>query len=71
MTKVLLEFELTCPLTAGHLQRISDAHGWYGMHRITIAPSSDRLTVEYDASRLTPEQVESGLHRAGLPVRRA
>jgi hypothetical protein len=70
MTKVLVEYELTAPLTPGHLQRIADLHGWYGFYRVTVAGEGGQISVEYDASRLTPDQVLSGLHRAGLPVKR-
>jgi hypothetical protein len=30
----------------------------------------DRLTIEYDASRLTPDQVIRALHQSGIPARR-
>jgi hypothetical protein len=69
MTKILLEFELTGPLDGDLLERISAAHGIYGLLRLKLAPQLDRVTVEYDASRLTPSQVEAALHRAGIPAR--
>lgn len=69
MTKVQIEYELTAPLDETHLKRIADAHGVYGLHRLTVAPTMDRLLVEYDASRLTPDQVARALHRSGIPAR--
>ena len=38
---------------------------------LVLAPSLDNLTVSYDATRLRPEDVESALASAGLPVERA
>ena len=69
MTQVLIEFELLRPLDDVLLKRIADAHGIYGMRRLTVAPTNDHLTVEYDASRLTPDQVAAALHRSGIPAR--
>jgi hypothetical protein len=50
------------------LARISDAHAFYGIHRIVLAPAMDALTVEYDATRLKPAEVESALLSGGIPV---
>ena len=69
MTKVLLDFHLTRPLDETLMQRIADAHGHYGIFHITVAPSLDAIGVEYDASRLTPDQVEARLHMVGIPAR--
>jgi hypothetical protein len=68
MTKVLLEFQLTRPLDETLMQRIADAHGHYGIVRIRVAPTLDSISVEYDASRMTPDQVESRLRQAGIPA---
>jgi hypothetical protein len=70
MTKVQIEFRLARPLTDALLERISHAHTYYGFVRLRPAPSGDRITVEYDASRLTPDQVEAALHGNGIPVTR-
>ena len=69
MTKVEIAFELERPLDAAASDRIAAAHSVYGMLRIAPGPGSGRLTVEYDASRLTADDVEATLRRAGLPVR--
>ena len=70
MTKVQIRFKLQRPLDNVLLARISDAHAFYGIYRVTVAPSMDSLTVEYDASRLKPAEVESALTGGGIPVER-
>ena len=70
MTKVQLHYELERPLTDADARGVADAHSWYGILRVQLGPSLDKLTVEYDASRLTEEDVESVLHRFGLPIKR-
>lgn len=69
MTKVQLRYELLRPLDETLMKRISDAHGIYGFQRITVEPTLDKITVDYDASRLTRGDVESKLHGAGIPVK--
>jgi allophanate hydrolase subunit 1 len=70
MTKVQIRFRLQRPLDETLLARISDAHALYGIQRVTVAPSLDSVTVEYDATRLRPAEVESALAGAGVPVDR-
>ena len=50
------------------MESIARVHGTYGIVRVILAPSLDRITVEYDASRLNAREVESVLHSAGLPI---
>jgi hypothetical protein len=69
MTKVQTVFELTRPLDDAAMEAISRATGIYGIHYVRLAPTLDRVTVEYDASRLLPEHVPASLVRAGVPVR--
>jgi len=40
------------------------------MQRVQLAPSLDQLSVEYDASRLSEQDVEAVLQRFGLPIQR-
>ncbi len=68
MTKVQIRFRLQRPLDDVLMARISDAHSIYGIHRVQVAPSLDSLTVEYDATRLRPAEVESALAGAGIAV---
>ena len=68
MTKVQIRFKLQRPLDDVLLARISDAHAFYGIHKVTLAPAGDRMMVEYDATRLKPAEVESAFAGAGIPL---
>jgi len=68
MTKVQIRFRLTGALDETLLERIADAHAIYGIHRVSVNPSLDGLTVEYDATRLSPADVEAALAGAGIPI---
>jgi hypothetical protein len=35
---------------------------------VQVAPGLDKITVDYDASRMMKTDVESVLHRHGLPI---
>ena len=69
MTKVTLHYDLTRPLTGDDLESLASVHGTYGMARVQVAPSLDKITVDYDASRLMKRDVESVLLRHGIPIR--
>ena len=69
MTKVQAQFDLTRPLDEALMAQIAKAHAVYGIARISVAPTNDSITVEYDATRMNPMEVESVLLRAGIPVR--
>jgi len=71
MTKVQIRFRLAQPLDDTLLQRLSDAHSVYGIQRIRLSPTMDSVTVEYDATRLRPAEVESALAGAGIAVEQA
>jgi hypothetical protein len=68
MTKVQMRFRLQRPLDDALLSRIADTYSIYGIQKIRVNPSLDGLTVEYDATRLRPAEVESALATAGIPV---
>jgi hypothetical protein len=68
MTKVTLHFNLIRPLTDEDLPAIANVHSKYGMARVQIAPSMDKITVDYDASRLMKTDVEAALLRFGIPI---
>jgi len=70
MTKVQLEYNLVRPLTDSDAGAVADVHSWYGIQRVQLTPSLDKLAVEYDASRLTEKDVEAVLLRFGLPIQR-
>ena len=69
MTKVQLHYDLARPLDDALLNKIAAANGIYGFERIQVAPSLDKILVEYDASRLSRANVVAALHGAGIPVR--
>ncbi|MGA2132703.1 MAG: hypothetical protein ABSH50_10450 [Bryobacteraceae bacterium] len=68
MTKVQIDFQLQHPLNDELMTRIARAYSIYGIQKIRLAPSQDSLTVEYDATRLRPAEVQSALTRSGIPV---
>jgi hypothetical protein len=70
MTKVQLQYDLVRPLTDQDAAAIGDVHSWYGIEKVQLAPSLDRLQVEFDASRLSEKDVEAVLQRFGLPIQR-
>jgi hypothetical protein len=68
MTKVQLPFTLSAPLDEQAMNRIADVYRIYGILRISVEPGGQKLTVEYDATRFSPKDVEAALARAGLPL---
>jgi len=70
MTKVQLQYDLERPLTDDDATGVADAHSWYGILRVQLASSLDKLAVEFDASRLTEKDVEAVLLRFRLPIKR-
>lgn len=71
MTKVQIRFRFERPLDEIQLQRLADARVFYGIFGVKLNPSMDVVTVDYDASRLGPKEVESALAGAGIPVQPA
>jgi hypothetical protein len=69
MSRVELHYEFLEPFQDSWAVALERLHGVYGFHALKLAPSLDRLTVVFDASRLTPADVEHHLRMAGLPVR--
>ena len=67
MTKVQRTFKLTRELDDDELTRISHIHTVYGILAVRVM-SSKELFVEYDASRLSPKEVEGTLNENGIPV---
>jgi hypothetical protein len=68
MTKVQIRFRLQRPLDEPELTAIAAVHAKYGIQKIRVADSLDALTVEYDATRLRPAEVEAALTGAGIAV---
>jgi hypothetical protein len=69
MTKVTLHYDLLRPLGDEDLENVANVHSTYGIVRVQVAPGLDKLTVDYDASRLMKKDVEAELRRHGLPVK--
>jgi copper chaperone CopZ len=68
MTKVTLHYDLARPLSDPDLENIANVHSTYGIARVQVAPSLDKITVDYDASRLSKRDVEAELLRHGIPI---
>ncbi|HLI83637.1 MAG TPA: hypothetical protein VKV17_06940 [Bryobacteraceae bacterium] len=68
MTKIDIHFRLQRPLEEAELPRISDLYAIYGIQKIRMDPNMEGITVEYDATRLRPAEVESALASAGIPL---
>jgi hypothetical protein len=69
MTKVTLHYDLLRPLGDDDLDNVANVHGTYGIVRVRLAPALDKLTVDYDASRLMKKDVEAELRRRGMPLK--
>jgi hypothetical protein len=69
MTKVDASLKLSRALTEEDLKNISRVHSVYGMFIVRASPSGDDLFVEYDASRLSPTDVQGILTAHGIPLR--
>ena len=70
MTKVQLAYDLIRPLTDADSSKLADVHSQYGIYKVQLEPSMDKLAVEYDASRLSEQDMEAVLQRFGLPIQR-
>jgi allophanate hydrolase subunit 1 len=68
MTQVRIHFRLQRPLDYAMLARVAEVNALYGIQRVRVAPTLDSLTVDYDATRLRPAEVESALAAAGIPI---
>lgn len=68
MTKVDIHFTLERDLDDALMSRIADAHSLYGIFHVKLDPSLNGVTVEYDATRLRPAEVEAALAGFGIPV---
>jgi hypothetical protein len=68
MTQVQIHFRLQRPLDNTMLARVAEVNALYGIQRVRVAPTLDSLTVDYDATRLWPAEVESALAAAGIPI---
>ena len=70
MTKVQIRFRLPKVLDETGLAAIASLHAKYGIQKTLVAETLDAVTVEYDATRLRPADVEAALAGAGIAARR-
>ncbi len=70
MTKVEVEYLLEFPVNDQTMEAISLSHAVYGLRKVSLTPSMDRLMVTYDASRMQLPDVEHALRASGLAVMR-
>jgi hypothetical protein len=68
MTKVQLRYDLMRPMDDSMLEQIARVHSVYGIVRVQLSDTMNKLVVDYDASRLSEADVETVLHKAGLPI---
>ena len=69
MTKVQIRYRLEKPPDERMMEQIAAAHSIYGIMRLQpVSPAFEEIVVDYDASRLKPEDVGAALRRTGLPV---
>ena len=71
MTKCERTYELTRPLDGPLLEAVAKAHGVYGIQKLKAGEGFQRLTVGWDASRLSLPQVESILAGFGIPLKKS
>ncbi len=69
MTLLEITYELQSPLSMAQLSRLGDFANTYGLRKFRV-DSHNRLTFEYDASRLRDTQVAHVLGQAGIAVTR-
>lgn len=70
MTKVELQYDLVRKLDDADANAVSRVHGFFGVLKVKIANSLDKISVDYDASRLSRLDLEGVLVRYGIPIRR-
>ena len=69
MAKVEIEFELWRKLGEEDLLNFAKLTSVYGILMAKLSPAMNSIRIEYDASRLTPDQVQVTLGRHGMPIK--
>ena len=70
MTLVEITYELQRPLGSEDLRALASFANTYGLRRFHVDEQTNRLSFEYDASRLKETEVEHVLRQAKIPVLR-
>ena len=68
MTLLEITYELQAPLSLEQLNCLGEFANTYGLRRFRVDEQHNRLTFEYDASRLRETQIAHVLGRAGIAV---
>ena len=68
MTKVQNTYKLSRALVDTDAENLKRVHSVYGIYFVRVNPSASELLVEYDASRLTPRDMQATLEQYALPV---
>jgi hypothetical protein len=70
MTLVEVTYELQRPLGSEELRALASFANTYGLRRFRVDEKANRLSFEYDASRLKETEVAHVLREAGIPALR-
>jgi len=70
MTLVEITYELQSPLRPDQLRALGQFANTYGLRRFHVDEHLNRLSFEYDASRLKETEVAHVLRMARIPVQR-
>lgn len=70
MTKVELHYDLVRKLEDADADAVARVHGYFGVLKVKIANTLDKISVDYDATRLSRNDLENALLRYGVPIRR-
>jgi len=68
MTKVQMDYDLLRKLSDDDSEAIENVHSHYGIQKVRIASTLDRISVDYDASRMSPSDLDKVLVDFGVPV---
>jgi len=69
MTLVEITYELQSPLTEDQLRHLGQFANTYGLRSFRVDAAANRLSFEYDASRLRETQVAHVLGQARIAVK--
>jgi hypothetical protein len=70
MTLMEITYELQSPLKPEQLRALGSFANTYGLRRFRVDEKKNRLSFEYDASRLRETEVAHVLREARIPVLR-
>lgn len=70
MTLVEVTYELQAPLGTDQFRKLGEFANTYGLRRFRVDNAQNRLSFEYDASRLKETEVAQVLRQAAIPVAR-